>query len=411
VSIITDLQSIVKCKILDGNAFHKALLLSLKKIVFFGAPHRGMVTDDIESYLHEKFSAEHTGNARKALVAELRGNDPGMRRELQEFKDLIGTDLKIRIISIYERKPGHRLVQTQKGSGSPFHTHAALSAPWRREGEVYVPLTEESATLGLPAWLEMRIPSESDHSNMTKFDHKDVTYRLLVKELATVTHGFISRTFPSASDGVEATLHGLLHLRIPLIYVSSVLQMPELLPFELIPLGHQLHKTLAESQIWIARVEDFACRAILRGNQARTIEISSVMADEEPFVQSSLKAVDDLLENRRTSPGFSRNMKAALQDLVTHTVRLNSKLQALLQDELSERSSSAAIFTGIKNEEAFGYLLSMKLSSEGDSVKSMGLSEEVEPKWVPFDSLYFTTEPVLEASREEESWLGKIVQF
>jgi hypothetical protein len=109
--------------------------------------------------------------------------------------------------------------------------------------------------------------------------------------------------------------------------------MPELLPFGLIPLGHQLHKTLAESQIWIARVEDFACRAILKGNRARTIEISSVMADEEPFVQSSLKAVDDLLKNRRTSPSFSRNIKAALQDLATHTVRLNSKLQALLKDE------------------------------------------------------------------------------
>jgi hypothetical protein len=92
----------VKCKILDGNMFHRALLLSLKKIVFFGAPHHGMVTDDIESYLHEKFSAEPTGDARIALVAELRGNDAGMRRELQEFKDPIGTDLKIQIISIYE---------------------------------------------------------------------------------------------------------------------------------------------------------------------------------------------------------------------------------------------------------------------------------------------------------------------
>jgi hypothetical protein len=137
----------VKCKILDGNAFHKALLLSLKKIVFFGAPHQGMVTDDIESYLSENFAAEPTGDARKALVAELRGNDDGTRRELQEFKDLIGTDLKIQIVSIYERKPGHRLVQTQKKSGSP-------SASWRREGEAYVPLTKESAILGLPAWLQ-----------------------------------------------------------------------------------------------------------------------------------------------------------------------------------------------------------------------------------------------------------------
>jgi hypothetical protein len=394
----------VKCKILDGNAFHKALLLSLKKIVFFGAPHQGMVTDDIESYLSENFAAEPTGDARKALVAELRGNDDGTRRELQEFKDLIGTDLKIQIVSIYERKPGHRLVQTQKRSGSP-------SASWRREGEAYVPLTKESAILGLLAWLEMRIPSESDHSNMTKFDHKDVTYQVLVNELAKITNEFISRTFPSASDGVEAALRGFLHLRIPLIYVSSVLQMPEMLPFELIPLGHQLHKTLAESQIWIARAEDFACQAVLKGSRACAIEISSVMADEEPFVQSSLTAVGDLFENRRTSPNFSRNMNAALQDLAKHTVRLNSKLQVLLKDEFSECPSDSGVFTRIKNEEAFSHLLSMKLSSEGDNVKTMGISEEVEPKWVPFNSLYFTTELVLEASREEESWLEKIVQF
>jgi hypothetical protein len=370
-----------------------------------------MVTDNIESYLDEKYSAEPTGDARKALVAELRGNDPATMRELQEFKGLIGTDLKIRIISIYERKPGHRLVQRQRGSDSSFHTNAALSASWRRDGEMYVPLTEESATLGLPAWLEMRIPSESDHSNMTKFDHKDVTYQVLVQELTTVTHGFISKTIPSASGGVDAALNGLSHLRVPLIYVSSALQLPELLPSELIPLGHQLHKTLAESQIWIARVEDFACRTVLKGNRARAIEISSMIADEEPLVQSSLKTVDDLLENQRTSPSFSRNMKAALEGLATHTVRLNSKLQALLKDEISESPSSATIFTGIKNEEAFGHLLFMKLSSEGDSIESMGMSEEVEPKWVPFDSLYFTTEPVLEASREEESWLERVVQF
>ncbi|KAH8755492.1 hypothetical protein BGZ57DRAFT_803377, partial [Hyaloscypha finlandica] len=135
-------KSIVKCKILDGNMFNKALLLSLKKIVFFGAPHHGMVTDDIESYLHEKFSAEPTGDARIALVAELRGNDAGMRRELQEFKDLIGTDLKIQIISIYERKPGRRLVQKQQELDSPLPSQTGLSVTWRRDGDAYVPVTK-----------------------------------------------------------------------------------------------------------------------------------------------------------------------------------------------------------------------------------------------------------------------------
>jgi len=363
-----------------------------------------MVTDDIESYLSENFAAEPTGAARKALVAELRGDDAGTRRELQDFKDLVGTDLKIQIVSIYERKPGHKLVHTQKESGGP-------SASWRREGEAYIPVTDESTILGLPAWLEMRIPSESDHSNMTKFDHKDVIYQILVNELAKVTDGFISGTLPSASDGVEAALHGFLRLRIPLTYVSSALQMPEMLPFDPIPLGHQLHKTLAESQIWIARAEDFACRAVLRGNRARAMDISSVVADEEPFVKSSLAAVGDLFEDRRTSPNFSRNMNGALQDLAKHTNRLNSKLQVLLKDEFSEYLPNSEVFTRSKNEEAFSHLLSMKLSSEGDSVKTMGILEDMEPKWVPFNSLYFTTELVLEASREEESWLEKIVQF
>lgn len=401
----------MKCKILNGIMFYKALLSSLKRVVFFGAPHQGMVTDDIESYLHENFSAEPTGDARIALVAELRGNDAGMRRELQEFKDLIGRDLKIQVISVYERKPGRRLVQKQQELNNPLQNHASLSVSWRREGEAYVPVTKESAILGLPAWLEIQIPSESDHSNMTKFDHKDATYQLLVKELATIAHGFGSRAFPSVSDDVQEALHGFLDLRIPLIYISSALQTSDLLPFELKQLGHQLHKTLAESQIWIARAEDFACRAILTGNRARAITISSVMVDEEPFVQSSLRAVDDLFEDQHTSPNFSQNMTAALRDLATHATRLNSKLQALLEDGTFEHPPSDAAYTGINNEEVFGHLLSMKLSSEGDSVKSMRISEDLEPKWVPFDSLYFTTEPVVEASREEEGWLEKIVQF
>jgi hypothetical protein len=401
----------VKCKILDSNAFEKALLSSLKMIVFFGAPHRGMDTDDIESYLRESFPAEPTGNARKALVAELRGNNAGIERELQDFKELIGRDLKIQIISIYERKPGHRLVQTQKGSDRPFDVHAGVPAPWRREGHAYIPLSEESALLGFPSWLEMRISSESDHSNMTKFDHKDIIYRLLVKKLAKVTQGFISRTFPLVNDDTEAPFREFLHLRIPLTYVSSALQMSELLPTELRPLGHQLHEALAESQIWIALAEDFACQADLQGNRPQALKIRSVMADETPSMRSALKVVDDLFEVRQTSPDFLETMGAGLQDLATNASRLNSKLKSLLTDESSEPYFTTAVSRGNMNAEAFSHLLSMKLASEGDNVRSLGISEEVEPEWVPFDSLYFPTEPAVESNHGEENWLEKVVQF
>jgi hypothetical protein len=179
--LIVHIQAIAKCKTYDKDDFHRNVLTSLKCIIFFGTPHRGMDTVDIENYLGSVFSEKPTGDFRKFLVAELKRDNPTAARELQDFKDLIGRDVKARIISVYERKASRRPVE-----GKEIWTGATSSSggssKWTREGEFYHPLLESSALLGFPSWMESRISSESDHSNMAKFDQKDQTYLELLHE-------------------------------------------------------------------------------------------------------------------------------------------------------------------------------------------------------------------------------------
>jgi hypothetical protein len=134
-----------------------------------------MDTDDIESCLGKRFP---TAGARRNLVAELRPNDDGVKIELKGFIDLVGESFQV--ISIYERKPSHKLVHLGNQSEASSSATPLGAAAWKRAGEAYNPVTEDSALLNLPLHLETPIPSESDHSNMTKFDHKDFTYQSLL---------------------------------------------------------------------------------------------------------------------------------------------------------------------------------------------------------------------------------------
>jgi hypothetical protein len=63
-----------------------------------------------------------------------------------------------------------------------------ITGVWSRSEKEFYPDLEDSALLGLPWWLEIPIPSESDHSNMAKFDHKDATYRILLGHLERIGH-------------------------------------------------------------------------------------------------------------------------------------------------------------------------------------------------------------------------------
>lgn len=408
--MLTHLQAVVKCKIQNGDAYHRALLLSLRTLVFFGTPHRGMETDDIELYLQETFAAESTGEARKNLVAELRCGNPGVERELQDFKDLVGQDLQVQIVSIYERKPSQRLVRTDQRSGMLSSNHAGTPSAWRREGEAYISLTDNSALLGFPAWLETRIPSDSNHSNMTKFDHKDLTYQLLVEELRKVPQGFVSDAFPWVTNNPDASSQRSSNWRELLKLVSSVVGACDQSSSNLSEAADQVRKILAESQILIELAEAFTCRAILEGKRAQALEVRFVMADEGLHMRSALQVVKSRFAVRSMSSNSPEPMLNGLQDLATHALRLNSKLESLLGAEPFHLYSTAAMSLGPHHQEAVNSLISMKLLSEGEGCRSLGIPEESEIKWIPFHSLYFPAEPAVETHRAEGNWLQRILQ-
>ncbi|KAH8647690.1 hypothetical protein BX600DRAFT_530593 [Xylariales sp. PMI_506] len=185
-SLGTATASLVKCKVRDGIRFYKALLTSLKTIVFFGAPHRGIDTEDTELYLDAQLSASPVSEPRKALVAELRRGNEAAERELQDFKDLVGTVLKIQIISVYERHASQRLVLNARDIHTDSEIQTGRTVSWKRTGQLYRPLEDGSSLLGFPTSMEIRIPSDANHSNITKFDHRDITYHLLLRELVKI---------------------------------------------------------------------------------------------------------------------------------------------------------------------------------------------------------------------------------
>jgi len=169
----------VKCKLRDNNPSLKALLNAVRAVVFLGAPHRGMDASDIQDYLASEFPDLE---ARRTIVSELERDNKGALQDIKDFVGLVGSFI---VISIYERKPSRKLVKNSKATDK---SDGLANTPevWSRSGSDFYPVLADSALLNLPWWLEITIPSESDHSNMAKFDHKDATYQILLGYLKNV---------------------------------------------------------------------------------------------------------------------------------------------------------------------------------------------------------------------------------
>lgn len=191
------------------------ILNSTRAIVFFGAVHRGMEISDIEEYLRDTFP---NSSARFRIVEELSVDNESALKELQDF---INLSPRFRIISIYERQLARRLIKREEGasnSGPPDTQIARLKLkPWMRMGEPYTPVTESSSVLGLPIGIEITIPSNSDHSNITKFSSRtDGVYQELLKELRKIQTESDLRAFPFTQLlRVDTTREGKLYQNSP----------------------------------------------------------------------------------------------------------------------------------------------------------------------------------------------------
>lgn len=99
-------------------------------------------------------------------------------------------------ISKYYPSTSVNLVHSDTKSKDFASTTPHPTREWSRTEEIYNSVTQDSALPNLPLRLELPIPSESDHSNMTKFYYKDSTYSVLVRELKNVILRSISKALP-----------------------------------------------------------------------------------------------------------------------------------------------------------------------------------------------------------------------
>ncbi|KFZ13479.1 hypothetical protein V501_03685, partial [Pseudogymnoascus sp. VKM F-4519 (FW-2642)] len=135
------------------NATIAALHKATYGILFFGAPHKGLVIDDIQ-----RMVAGKDRHPRMELLEQIKLKSDLLLYQLADFKNLI-RDRKI--VSFYEGQQTRRLQLDHETN------------KWGRTGEYVTAVESGSALLELPDSTEAKIPVDADHSQIVKFDNRN----------------------------------------------------------------------------------------------------------------------------------------------------------------------------------------------------------------------------------------------
>ncbi|KFY95938.1 hypothetical protein V498_03016 [Pseudogymnoascus sp. VKM F-4517 (FW-2822)] len=135
------------------NATIAALHKATYGILFFGAPHKGLVIDDIQ-----RMVAGKDQHPRMELLEQIKLKSDLLLYQLADFKNLI-RDRKI--VSFYEGQQTRRLQLNPETN------------KWGRTGEYVTAVESDSALLELPDSTEAKIPVDADHSQIVKFDNRN----------------------------------------------------------------------------------------------------------------------------------------------------------------------------------------------------------------------------------------------
>ncbi|KFY69545.1 hypothetical protein V496_00165 [Pseudogymnoascus sp. VKM F-4515 (FW-2607)] len=135
------------------NATIAALHKATYSILFFGAPHKGLVIDDIQ-----RMVAGKDQHPRMELLEQIKLKSDLLMYQLADFKNLI-RDRKI--VSFYEGQQTRRLQLNHETN------------KWGRTGEYMTAVESGSALLELPDSTEIKIPVDADHSQIVKFDNRN----------------------------------------------------------------------------------------------------------------------------------------------------------------------------------------------------------------------------------------------
>ncbi|KAF8535741.1 hypothetical protein BDD12DRAFT_891916 [Trichophaea hybrida] len=155
------LQALIECK---RNREHTHILDAMHSIIFFGTPHQGMRTYDLEEMVDAESSGYET--SRHNLLRQLREGSEFLENQKEDLS-YIWEEYKPKIISFYEsvqtptiKMPG---LDSYVGDGKESEMVSRFSA------QLYIPT-------------EKRVPVEENHSNMVKFaSAEDRTYRTVVR--------------------------------------------------------------------------------------------------------------------------------------------------------------------------------------------------------------------------------------
>ncbi|KAL7267810.1 hypothetical protein RUND412_009588 [Rhizina undulata] len=153
-------------KVLNANysfAGNSYLVAATCAVIFFGTPHRGISMEDVRKMLADY----DVGNPRIGLLNEIK-DEFILEPYLQKFLKLAEG---FKVVSFYERL---QTAEVAKNSENRYE----------RSGNYKSTVDTDSALLRLPKNLEDKIPVNSNHTNMVKFDHKrDTTYEDVVKRV------------------------------------------------------------------------------------------------------------------------------------------------------------------------------------------------------------------------------------
>ncbi|KAK0756160.1 hypothetical protein N5P37_011250 [Trichoderma harzianum] len=153
------IRSIEECliKAVQTNEDNYPTIATLHKATYgmllFGTLHKGLVVNDIEKML-----ASRDNHPRSALLQQIRVKSDLLENQLADFKNLV-RDRKI--VSFYERGQTRQL---------QFDSN---SQRWEKTGDFITKVDNDSALLQLPDFIEDKIPLDSDHSIIVKFNNRN----------------------------------------------------------------------------------------------------------------------------------------------------------------------------------------------------------------------------------------------
>ncbi|KAJ4267004.1 hypothetical protein NW762_003102 [Fusarium torreyae] len=145
-------------------------------MLLFGIPHKGLVVDDMQKMLTGK-----EDHPRSALLQQIRDKSDLLIYQLADFKNLIR-----------DRKINN---ETDR---------------WERTGSFVTAVDTDSALLQLPDSMEDKIPLDSDHSMIVKFDNKNnrgyISARDKLKEFEQDAPTVVAARFLPAKNGPKPCL-------------------------------------------------------------------------------------------------------------------------------------------------------------------------------------------------------------